>query len=415
MRRILLAVLLAAALLPGQQKKETEEEALRNAMGEAGSSPTEMIRALEKHLERFPKSARRAEIERALAKSSIDARDNERILKYGEIYLAADPTDLIVLERVTRLLTSREDKESNERGLKYAEQFRKGILELEKQPPEEGRITAQMREDLDRGLGRSYTFQARALGHLGRFEEAVTAAKAGYAAFASSEPALDAAKWLLKLGKNEEALRYYADAFAMQDSRVTEEDRTRIRQQMGEAYRKVHGNEKGMGDLILEAYDRGLDVVEKRKARAREFDPNANLTNPMEFTLSGVSGDKIDLKTLRGKVVVLDFWATWCGPCRIQYPMYQKVKQRFATSGDVVFLGINTDQDRSIVQPFLRTQKWEKAVYFEDGLSSLLRVSSIPATVIFNKKGELAARMNGFVPERFEDMLTERIREALAK
>ncbi|MBI4905905.1 MAG: hypothetical protein HY820_19885 [Acidobacteria bacterium] len=93
--------------------------------------------------------------------------------------------------------------------------------------------------------------------------------------------------------------------------------------------------------------------------------------------------------------------------------MYQKVKQRFAGTGDVVFLGINTDQDHSVVQPFLRDQKWEKAVYFEDGLSSLLRVSSIPATVIFNKNGELAARMNGFVPERFEDMLTERIKEAL--
>ncbi|MBI4905904.1 MAG: hypothetical protein HY820_19880 [Acidobacteria bacterium] len=313
MRTAFLALLLCVQILPSQNRppaQETEEDALRTAMGETGNSPTEMIRALEKHLNRFPKSKRRAEIERALAKSSIDARDNNRILKYGEIYLASDPSDLLVLERVTRLLTSREDKESNERGLQYAERFRKGIIELEKQPPEGGRITAQMREDLDRGLGRSYTFQARALGHLGRFEEAVAAAKRGFEVFPSAEPALDAAKWLGKTGKDEEALRYYADAFAMPDSRVTDEDRIRIRQQMGETYRKVHGNEKGMGDLILAAYDRGLTVAEKRKARALQFDPNANLTNPMEFTLNGVSGDKIDLKTLRGKVVVLDFWAT---------------------------------------------------------------------------------------------------------
>lgn len=404
---------LAGALCLSAQSN-TEEDALRNAMGEAGNSPTEMIRALERHLERFPKTKRRAEIERALAKSSIDARDNARILKYGEIYLASDANDLIVLERVTRLLTNREDKESNERGLKYAQQFRKGIAELEKQPPEEGRITAQMREDLDRGRGRSYTFEARALGHLGRLDEAVAAAKAGFETFPSAEPALDVAKWLIKQGKDAEALPYFADAFSLPDTRVTEEDRLKVRKEMGEVYRKVHGSEKGMGDLLLAAYDRGLVIAEKRKARAKEADPNAGVTNPMDFTLSGVSGDKIDLKTLRGKVVVLDFWATWCGPCRIQYPIYEKVKKRFAKSGDVVFLGVNTDQDRSIVKPFLTEQKWEKAVYFEDGLSALMRVGSIPATVIFNKKGELAARMNGFVPERFEEMLVERINDALA-
>ena len=63
----------------------------------------------------------------------------------------------------------------------------------------------------------------------------------------------------------------------------------------------------------------------------------------------------------------------------------------------------------------MQQQKWNKTVYFEDGLSTLMRVSSIPATLIFNRKGELANRMNGFVPERFEDMLAERIKEALAQ
>jgi len=52
-------------------------------------------------------------------------------------------------------------------------------------------------------------------------------------------------------------------------------------------------------------------------------------------------------------------------------------------------------------------------VYFEDGLSRALRVSSIPTTVIVNKRGEISGRLTGFVPDRFEDMLVERIEEAL--
>ena len=72
----------------------------------------------------------------------------------------------------------------------------------------------------------------------------------------------------------------------------------------------------------------------------------------------------------------------------------------------MVFLAINTDEDTSAVQPFLESNKWAtNTVYFEDGLSNLLKVGSIPTTIIFDKQGQLFSRMNGFVPERFVDQL----------
>jgi len=392
----------------------SEDDQLRNAMGEAGTSPFEQIRVLERHLVKYPQSKRRYEIERALTKASIEARDSARILKYGEAYLKMEPGDLLVLERVTRLLTSREDKESNERGLDYAKTFEKGMRGLEQEKPSNGRMDAQLREDLDRGLGRAYTFQARAQGHLGKFEEAAELARKSFAAYPSAEPAKEVANWLLKLGKAGEALPHLADAFALPDPRVTDEERHALRQQMGEVYTKLHGSEKGMGDLLLAAYDRSVQTAADRQARLKAIDPNAGATSAMDYTLGGVNGETLDLKSLRGKVVVLDFWATWCGPCRVQYPIYERVKQSYRGRNDIVFLGINTDQDRAVVKPFLQEQKWNKAVYFEDGLSSLLKVSSIPTTIIFNRNGELAARMNGFVPERFEQMLSERIKEALS-
>src|SRR5450756_1793198 len=109
----------------------------------------------------------------------------------------------------------------------------------------------------------------------------------------------------------------------------------------------------------------------------------------------------------------MDFWATWGGPCRIQHPLYEQVKSKFKNRNDVVFLAIDTDENHSLVKPFLEQNNWNRKVYFEDGLSQLLQVSSIPTTVIFNKKGEVAARMNGFLPDRFVEMLTARIQEAL--
>ncbi len=413
MKRTLPIALIAALSLGAQNKpKPSEDEELRQAMGEAGSSPMEISRALEKHLARYPQSPRREEIERALIKSAIDNRDNARILKYGEKYLEKNPNDLVVLERVTRLLTSREDKESNERGLKYAQLFEKGMRELEREKPAT-RMDAQLREDLDRGISRAFTFQARAKGHLGQYAEAEQLARKSFELYASAEPAREIANWLIEQGKLAEAIPHLADAFHLPDVRLTDEDRLAIRRQMSDLYKKLHNSEKGLGDIVLAAYDRSIAIQEERTKRLKAIDPNTGVTNPMDYTISGVNGERLDLKTLRGKVVLLDFWATWCGPCRVQYPIYEKVKASFQGRNDVVFLGINTDQERDVVKPFLAQNKWNKAVYFEDGLSNLLKVASIPTTMIFNRKGVMTSRLNGFVPERFEAMLRERIEEAL--
>ena len=99
----------------------------------------------------------------------------------------------------------------------------------------------------------------------------------------------------------------------------------------------------------------------------------------MQFTLSGLDGDKLPLSSLLGKVIVLDFWATWCGPCREQHPLYEQVKARFKDTGDVVFLSVDTDEDHSLVKPFLESDQVDgQKVYFEDGLQSLLRSLPFP-------------------------------------
>jgi thiol-disulfide isomerase/thioredoxin len=143
------------------------------------------------------------------------------------------------------------------------------------------------------------------------------------------------------------------------------------------------------------------------------IDPNAQIKDPLQFTLSSPDGSKLKLSSLLGKVIVMDFWATWCGPCRQQHPLYDEVKAKYKDRDDVVFLAIDTDEDHGLVKPFLDAQKWPQKVYFEDGLSSLLQVSSIPMTIVYGKRGDVISRMPGFLPERFVEMLGERIDEAL--
>ena len=182
---------------------------------------------------------------------------------------------------------------------------------------------------------------------------------------------------------------------------------------MGELYRKLKGSEKGLGDLVLEAYDRTHALLAARNLRLRENDPNAQASKVLDFTLSGFKGNTLKLAFLKGKTVVFDFWATWCGPCRAQHPLYEEVKRKFATNADVIFVSVNTDEDRDLVAPFLRDQKWNNDVYFEDGLTRALRITSIPTTIIVDKHGEVASRMNGFLPDRFVEMLADRIHQAL--
>jgi thiol-disulfide isomerase/thioredoxin len=392
---------------------EAEQKELRQSLAEAGSSPLEFLRAIEKHLEKFPNSEQKPMLERALAKAAIEARDDHRTLLYGERVLAREMQDPQILERVTRVLLKTDDPKAAERALKYSRKFEEILRALEREGPSQTRSRGQILEELDRSLARALIFQARASGNLGKGGEAIALATKAWDRYASAEAAREIARWLARSGRELEALERYADAFTLGDAANTPADRARDRVVMAELWRKLKNTDAGLGDVVLRAYDRTAELMNRRAALRRENDPNAEATDVMQFVVPGLGGDKLALASLKGKVVIMDFWATWCGPCRVQHPLYEKVKARFAANPDVVFLSMNTDEDQSAVKPFLDANNWSKQVYFEGGLSEFLRVASIPTTIIIDRSGRVVNRMNGFVPDRFVDMLTERIEEAL--
>jgi thiol-disulfide isomerase/thioredoxin len=415
MKRLLLCLVILGAAFAAQDsppaQQPAEEEVLRRAVSEGSTSTIDLIRVLEAHLAKYPDSSHRSEIERALVKAAIETKDERRIALYGERVLAREPDDLSILDRVTRALLKAGDPESSKRALKLAQHYEQLLRGILAQPEDNSADKARRNDEVGKGLGRALLSQAIATGNTGDAAAASQLARKSFEVFPSPEAAAEMGRRAVQLGKTDDALQAYADAFTLAE---TEPERGAIRRRLGELYTSKKGSETGLGDLVLKSYDRTSALLASRKAVLREIDPNTGVSDPMDFTLHGLEGDNLRLTSLRGKAVVLDFWATWCGPCRAQHPLYEEVKKRFAGRDDVVFLAINTDEDHELVKPFLAQQGWtSNRVYFEDGLSKLLRVSSIPTTVVFSRHGAVVSRMNGFDPQRFVDMLSSRIEEAL--
>ena len=143
--------------------------------------------------------------------------------------------------------------------------------------------------------------------------------------------------------------------------------------------------------------------------------PNINegATSPLAFRLTKLDGSKLEMSSLRGKVIVMNFWATWCGPCLTEMPLFEKTMAKYKDDQNVVFLALSTDEDRELVPPHLKQYKFTLPVAYSDHLNDFFSVNSIPTTIILDGKGEVAFRQAGYNPRSdFVADLIEKIEAA---
>lgn len=109
------------------------------------------------------------------------------------------------------------------------------------------------------------------------------------------------------------------------------------------------------------------------------------------------SGATLDLERLRGKVVLLDFWASWCQPCRHSFPWLNAMQAKYADRG-LVIIAVNVDRERADAERFLReTPATFRIVYDPAGaLAARYEVPGMPSSYVIDAKGDIIERHVGF-------------------
>ena len=107
-----------------------------------------------------------------------------------------------------------------------------------------------------------------------------------------------------------------------------------------------------------------------------------------DFTLEDVSGKKVSLKDLKGKVVVLNFWATWCPPCKEEMPSFSKLDSMLGKEGLAV-VAINDYENKKKAVNFVKKNGWNFTVLIDESgkVSESYRASFLPTTFIIDRNG----------------------------
>jgi thiol-disulfide isomerase/thioredoxin len=138
--------------------------------------------------------------------------------------------------------------------------------------------------------------------------------------------------------------------------------------------------------------------------------PNRDLPS-QDFTLESLAGGQVRLSSFKGKVVLLSFWATWCGPCKQEMPEMQALYQKLKPRGFEV-VAVDMMEDKAVVADFVKKSGYTCAV----GGGSMYNARAIPTNYIVDKAGKIVGRKIGvdgptwMSPERvalFESLLSQ--------
>jgi thiol-disulfide isomerase/thioredoxin len=131
--------------------------------------------------------------------------------------------------------------------------------------------------------------------------------------------------------------------------------------------------------------------------------------------LGSAQAADLDLSAYRGKVVYLDFWASWCTPCRESFPWLSKLVSPYGAK-DLVVIGVNVDQDHALAEEFLRSNLANFPIVYDPhgDLATTFKIVGMPSAVLIDRSGQVRFQHIGFSEKRkaaYEEHLQSLLRE----